>query len=282
MTMMRSIKGVALGAALCGLVATGTGCGTGQPPPYGREVVSVLPGNRAQVWAVAPAVNLSGQREVDPLLQSDVLYHKLQEVRGLTVLPVDRVVQVYAALRIEQVQSPEQAAVVCEALGADALIVPTVTAFDPYDPPKWGGSLQMFRSARGGGPPPVDVRELARAAAPDPAALPAGPTDAGFVQAVGMFDAANGTVRDAVLGYARGRHDPVGPMGPREYLVSMDRYVGFAYHTLVGDLLRAEARAQADPGAVRAVGARPAAARGGGGAGNSPVRGPAGGAKGAS
>jgi hypothetical protein len=113
--------------------------------------------------------------------------------------------------------------------------------------------------------------------------VPAGPTDAGFVQAVGMFDAANGTVRDAVMGYARGRHDPVGPMGPREYLVSMDRYVGFAYHTLVGDLLRAEARAQAQGGPPRAAGgaaaARAASARG---AGNPPGGGPAGGAKGAS
>ena len=31
-------------------------------------------------------------------------------------------------------------------------------------------------------------------------------------------------------------------MGDREYIVSMDRYVGFAYHTLIGDLLRAETR----------------------------------------
>ena len=260
MTRMRSIKRTMVGTALAALVVTGTGVGcTSKPPPYGREVVSVLPGARPQVWAVAPALNLSGQREVDPLLQSDVLYHKLQEVRGLTVVPVDRVIQVYAALRIEQVQSPEQAAIVCEALGADALVVPTVTAYDPYDPPKWGGSLQMFRAAHSGGPPPIDVRDLVRNAAPDPAAMPAGPTDAGFVQAVGMFDAANGTIRDALMGYARGRHDPVGPMGPREYLLSMDRYVGFAYHTLVGDLLRAEARAQARTGGPRTASAGGAA-----------------------
>jgi hypothetical protein len=237
MTWMRSII-TPLGL----LVLLAGGCA--KSPKYGVETVSVLPGGRVQVWAVAPAINLSGQREVDPLLQSDVLYHKLQEVRGLTVIPVDRVIQVYAALRIEQVQSPTQAAIVCEALGADALIVPTVTAYDPYDPPKWGGSLQMFRGTRVGGPPPIDVHDLIRQAAPDPSSLPAGPTDAGFVQAVGMFDSANGTVREALMGYARGRHDPVGPIGSREYLVSMDRYVGFAYHTLIGDLLRAEGAAQ--------------------------------------
>jgi hypothetical protein len=54
-----------------------------------------------------------------------------------------------------------------------------------------------------------------------------------------MYDAANGSVRDALRGYATGRNDPTGPMGEREYLASMDRYCGFVYHTLMGDLLRA-------------------------------------------
>jgi hypothetical protein len=259
MNAMRSIvrkcatAALAAAAAAFAVPACGTGCS--RTPKYGTEVVYVLPGSRPQVWAVAPALNLSGMREVDPLLQSDALYQKLQEVRGLTVVPVDRVVQVYAALRIDQVQSPAQAAVVCDALGADALVVPTVTAYDPYDPPKWGGSLQVFRAGKVAGPPPVDVRELSRLAAPDPSMVPPPPTDAGFVQAVGMFDAANGTVREALNGYARGRHDPVGPMGPREYLLNMDRYTGFAYHTLVGDLLRAEARGLKPGGeAARAAG----------------------------
>ena len=197
MSLMRSIARIGLGMAA--LVLLGTGC-TSKPKPYGAEVVSVLPGTQPQVWAIAPAINLSGQREVDPLLQSDILYHKLQEVRGLTVIPVDRTIQVFAALRIEQVQSATQAAIVCEALGCDALVVPTITAYDPYDPPKWGGSLQMFRSARMGGIPQVDVRELTRQAAPDPTLMPAGPMQNDFVQAIGMFDAANGTVREVLVG----------------------------------------------------------------------------------
>jgi hypothetical protein len=245
MTPMRSISTVFCTAAL--LLIGSAGCA--QTPKYGSEIVYKMPGVRAQVWAVAPAVNLSGQREVDLLLQSDLLYHKLQEVRGLTVVPVDRVIQVYAAMRIEQVQSPTQAAIVCEALGVDALIVPTVTAYDPYDPPKWGGSLQVFRASRTGGPVNVDVRDLVRLTAPDPNSVPPPPTDRGFVQAVGMFDAANGTVREALAGYAKGRHDPIGPMGAREYWLSMDRYVGFAFHTLIGDLLRAEAASMRAKGA---------------------------------
>jgi hypothetical protein len=160
------------------------------------------------------------------------------------VIPVNRVVEVYAALRIDQVQSPEQAALVCEQLGCDGLVVPTVTAFDAYDPPKFGGALQLFRrsahvAAAAARPANVDPRDLARAAAPLPTEpMPAANDPAAFVQAVGMYDAANGTVRQALWGYAHGRHDPLGPMGRREYLQSMDRYTGFAYHQLVEHLLR--------------------------------------------
>jgi hypothetical protein len=238
---MRRMRSIHLSAwALASLLLALPGCA--KTPRYGVEQVMRLPGKRGQVWAVAPAINLSGQREVDPLLQADLLYAQLQEVRGLTVIPVNRVAEVYAALRIEQVESAEQASLVCEVLGCDALVVPSVTVYDPYDPPKFGAALQMFTKHRTyARPASVDPRELARAAAPlDNASLPQAPT---FVQAVGMYDAANGSVREALFGYAKGRHDPLGPMGNREYLQSMDRYVGFAYHTLTQDLLRSTERA---------------------------------------
>jgi len=228
MTWMRSIIA---GLALVVMV----GCSHG--PQYGTEVPVYLPGKHRQVWAVAPAINLSGQAEVDPLLQADDLYEQLQQVHGLTVVPVNRVAQVYAALKLDKVQSVEQAMLVCDALGCDALLVPTVTAYDPYDPPKFGASVQLFRKPKDFGKPPnVDIRALASAAAPPP--VQSLPQQASFKQSVGMFDAANGSVREALLEYARGRNDPAGPLGNREYLLSMDRYCGFVYHELIVDLLR--------------------------------------------
>ena len=53
---------------------------------------------------------------------------------------------------------------------------------------------------------------------------------------MGVYDAANGSVREALLRYAAGRHDPSGPMAEREYFLSMDRYGGFVYHELIADL----------------------------------------------
>ena len=122
MRLMRSILSVVL------LVSCLPWMGCAKPKPYGFERRLSLATRKQQVWAVAPAVNLSGQEEVDPILQADALYGQLQQVQGLTVIPVNRVVEVYTALRIEKVQSAEQAAIVCQYLGCDALIVPTITA----------------------------------------------------------------------------------------------------------------------------------------------------------
>jgi hypothetical protein len=227
---MRTRRWIELGLMV--LVALVVGCQ--HEKPYGTEAQLSLPGSKSQTWAIAPAVNLSGQR-VDPLLQADLVYQQLQQVHGLTVVPVNRVVEVYVSLRLENVQSQEQADLVCQLLGCDALLVPTVTAYDPYNPPKFGVALQLF--LRGGAvqTDDIDPRELSRRASPPPTV--ALPTNGAFVQVVGMFDATNGTVRQLLMDYAKGRNDPAGPFGANEYLVSMDRYCGFAYWTMISDLL---------------------------------------------
>lgn len=203
---------------------------------YGIERQLHLPGQQVQVWAIAPAVNLSGISAVDPLLQADLVYQQLQAVHGVKVIPVNRVVEVYASLQISQVQSQDQAALVCDLLAADGLIVPAVMAYDPYNPPKLGASLQLFR--RPGNyvrPEGIDPRELARMARPGPTESLPSPT--ALLQVVGMYDAANGSVREKLASYADGRNDPVGPLGPKEYLVSMDRFCGFAYSDLIERLM---------------------------------------------
>jgi hypothetical protein len=207
------------------------GCYDGDPPkPYGEEHRLAMPGSQAEVWAVAPAINLSGHREVDAILQADLLFDELQEVKGITVVPVNRVAQVYAGLNIKQVESPQEATLVCDLLHADALVVPTVTAYDPYNPPKMAASLALFRRPAGyTRPDNIDVRELIN--------KPDWTPPADLKQAVGMYDSADGSVREPLLKYAAGRSDPNGPMAEREYFLSMDRYSEFVYHQLIADLL---------------------------------------------
>jgi len=53
-----------------------------------------------------------------------------------------------------------------------------------------------------------------------------------------MFDAADGSVRDAVALYAKGRTEIQGPLGDREYFLNMSRFSGFVWHELIDDLIR--------------------------------------------
>lgn len=234
----KSVTRLGKAAALLGALAwVFPGCGS-SPIPYGRENTVSLGLDRPQVWALAPAINMSGQAGVDPLLQADRCFKQLQEIKGLVVIPVNRVVEVYAALGLERVQNIEQAAIVCDLLGADGLLVPTVTYWEPYNPPKMGGALQLF-------PKPgnfvrradVDPRDLVRQVAPETGSggtsVPAG----GVYQAVGMFDAADGSVRESILKYTHGRADPISPYGTREIFYNSDLYATFVYRRLTEMLL---------------------------------------------
>lgn len=232
-TTRRSTCRAVLAATMALLLASCT-----QPDrPWGRESEKVLRSQRRQAWAVAPAVNLSGERAVDPILQADLAYQQLQQVKGLTVLPVDRVAHVYASLGVDRAVTAEQAVLVCDLLNCDALVVPIVTIYEPYNPPKMGAGMHVFvKPGSYQRPANVDPRELSRRATPRPAdTLPTTPGN--VVQVVGMFDAANGTVRDRLEMYAAGRHDPLGPLGVKEYYMSMDRYCGFVYSELIDQLL---------------------------------------------
>src|SRR6267142_3030042 len=210
---MRSITSILTAIILLSLSAC-----TNKAPDYGSEPSIFLPGSARQTWAGAPAINLSGVTQADAILQADLLYGQLHQTAGLNVIPVNRVVEVFAALRIEQVQSEEQAAIICHMLGCDALLVATITAYDPYDPPKMGASLHLFRktNVRTNG---IDPRELVRRASPQP--NESTPARSDFLQVVGMFYGAKG------------------------YLIEMDRYCGFVYHSLIEELLLKPALADA-------------------------------------
>ena len=231
--MRHAMRSIGTWGVLAAAALGHAGCAT---PQYGVERQLTLLNGTHPVWAVAPAVNLSGEPHVDALLQADLVFQQLQSVNNLTVIPVNRVIEVYAALHIDKVQNQEQAALVCEQLGCDALVVPTTTLYDPYDPPRFGAALQLLpRVPQQQGNENVDPRELIRRATPgETEHLPVNPH---FIQVVGMYDAHDGSVRAGVAAYARGRNDPMGPLGADEYFVSMDRYCSFVYFTLVDQLI---------------------------------------------
>lgn len=211
------------------------------------EVSPYDPSRGEVLWAVVPLRNESGTSLADPLVISDALVGAVSEVRGLRCLPINRTIEAMRALELGAVQDPADAAALAKVLGVDGLIIGTITAYDPYDPPTLGVSLGLY----------VLPGSMSLASAVDPRELTYQPAEwaprsgvppgAGPAASVSEhLDAHNHEVLAAVRQYAQGRHDPARPLGWRRYVMSMDLYTQFAAHHLVAGLVAHERRRLAD------------------------------------
>ncbi|MCK4871940.1 MAG: hypothetical protein KAS72_04360 [Phycisphaerales bacterium] len=211
------------------------GCRT----PYPDKLVS--PYLDEQVWAVAPLRNESGTSLADGIILADRLTHALDaSVQGIYTVPVNRVLSAMTALDVSTIDSPEQALVLCRTMGIDGLVVGTVTAYDPYDPPVYGVNVTLYVTAQPAGSmgsfdPHKDLigshtdltlRQVQAANQPTSASI--------------HMNAAAEDVRAAVRFYAQGRCDPKTALGWERYLKSMELYTQFVSHRLVSELLDRE------------------------------------------
>ncbi len=222
------------------LLAMTLGC---QPDPMPDRLISPFPDE--QIWAVAPLGNASGTSVADGTVLADRLAQAIDaDVPGIHTIPVNRVLSALAANGMTEPQTLEQANLLCRALGVDGLILGEISAYDPYDPPKYGVSLLLV----------LQDRPLGAMASFDPHELMRMHTD---VAAPGAFrddrptaiklhlDAAAADVRAAVKQYAEGRVDPDTALGWERYIKSMELFTQFASHRLVQELLDQERLRQA-------------------------------------
>lgn len=230
--------------------------------PYGQRTV----------WAVAPLRNESGSAYADGARLADHLARQLEHAGDLDVMPVNRVLAAMTALKMPEVASPAQAVQLQRTLGAAGLVVGTVTAYDPYDPPKVGLQLELFAAALDPAASSVDVRELVRSPAFTPA--PARAAQARPVSAVSaVIDASDPAMQEPMRAYAAGRSpqdrrpsaiqsfaashglggDP--DHAWRRYRISMDLFVEFASYVMSRRLLEAETQRLSPP--AQATGAPP-------------------------
>lgn len=210
-----------------------------------RTLTSPYPGAAGDfLWAVAPMANESGTTNADPLLVSDALVAQIQQTSGLDAIPVNRVIEAMRSLGINSIDSPASAVQVAQLLGADAVIAGSITAWDPYEPPKIGLALSLFvlrdeMRAPGARTPGVDPRALQ--AAPTDYTLPTRSSPTTPVSSVAEhLDASNHEVLMRLRDYASGRHDPQSAMGWQRYQASMSLFTEFACHRLTERLLDAE------------------------------------------
>lgn len=219
------------------------------------------------LWAVAPLANESGVSIVDELVITDTLLNQIHQVKGISVVPLNRTIGAMRVAGLNRLSSPEEALELAELLGVDAIVVGSITAWDPYNPPRIGFNLALFvrpgSMGYGGDPlsPAVggmdDPIAFSTSTAGDTAwqreaesSYGTSPTSV----ASDHLDGASHEVQMAVRSYAYGRTETVSALGWRRYLASMPLFADFACFEMTDRLLDAESRrllkqsAAAEPG----------------------------------
>ena len=218
-----------------------TGCASKDDGLVSPNVlVSPFAASRGEVLlAVAPPMNESGVSTVDVLLIGDELVAALSEARGLSAVPMNRTLAAMSAQGLKGVRSPAEAKVLAGALGVDGVVVASVTAYDPYDPPKIGLALALYMKDAAAATP-VDPRSLTGAYTDQPARGGTTFQQRPAASVVEHMDAANHEILIDLKDFARGRHDPKSALTWRRYTASMELYTQFAAYRTVRRLLEKE------------------------------------------
>jgi hypothetical protein len=211
-------------------LATG-GCA----PKLTQPTTLTSPFEGTQLWAVVPFANESGVSLVDGVRVADMFVQQLQQVDGINTVPVNRVLLAMRYSDMPSISSPQDAVQLARMLDADAIVVGTVTAWEPYPPPTMGMAVQLFadggyRTAR------IIPQDLVRSPTAGVSPGELGPSHA-VAEAAGVFDSRNHQTLTWLEAYADGRTEPDGAFGTEIYLMDMELYTQFVSYRLIHDLL---------------------------------------------
>jgi hypothetical protein len=204
-----------------------------------------------QVWAVVPLRNESGSLHADGLKAADQLAQRLETVMGLDTIPVNRVLAAMDSLQISVVSDASDVAELRSILGVDAVVVGTITAYDPYAPPKLGIAIELYFDPQRQSANATNLRHLVRAGTddvtpPDQSTRPNRPVSV----VSGFYDASDPAVHQQLVGYAssRGSQDDFDPSKNWHlYEIDMDLYTEFVTYLVSKQLLRVEHNRLAPP-----------------------------------
>lgn len=118
-------------------------CAAAAPGCIVVQPIAVNPIPGFSTVAIAPFSNLSQERSVDPRRFAFAYYAELQKVQGFEVVPVGVVEQAMIDHRLTM-DRPEDALKLAELLGVDAVVVGSITDYDPYYPPRIGLQVQWY------------------------------------------------------------------------------------------------------------------------------------------
>ena len=217
-------------------VAALSGCET-FAAPKDTHVESPYP--RTRVVAIAPFVNQSGSREVEPLAVSDLFFDELQKVRNFQVLPINRSLQAMDALRMRSLTSSADAIKLASAMGADVIFVGAITAYDPYDPPEVGIALQLY-AVPGHGPDGLTLTDPASGDAERPVQPRQTRSYSPRAQINEVYNARHEIVQKQIKDYAEIRGGKQSPLGWRLYTKSIQEFMRFCCYQSIRQVLQLE------------------------------------------
>lgn len=112
-------------------------------PQLGHQPMYHNPFPQLTKVAVAPFFNLSTEPAADGRQFAEAYGNELQSIPGFEVVPVGVVERAMEAHGLT-LESPEQARLLAQQLGVDAIVVAAVTDFRPYYPPRCGLQVEWY------------------------------------------------------------------------------------------------------------------------------------------
>jgi len=215
------------------------------PPP--KEYTLATPYSSVRTFAIAPAVNQSGSRDFDPLAVSDKVFEEMQQVRGLSVLPVNKTLAAMQRLGMRAIDSPQSACRLADVLGADFLLVPAVTAYDPYNPPTVGMTMALYSSTTRFASTPSATEPIARSitgatlpGTAEPATASASASAQPVAQVSAIFNSHNQSVLEELAEFAKGRTNYESALQSHQFLADSDAYMRFVCHAMARRMIEVE------------------------------------------
>ncbi len=187
--------------------------------------------------AVAPAINQSGSTDFDPNRFADRMASELGYASGTTVIPVSRVLAAMMASGEDRLRTASQALAVSRAVGADAILVFSVTEYEPYDPPRIGISAQLYGTGIGPNVGGVDPVALSRSGRLAGSSLTRSGRRRVLAETQHVFDASHASVVADIKRYAALRGADKSPYGWRRYVVGQQGFVQYCCYATIQELL---------------------------------------------
>jgi len=209
------------------------GCGPGKRH---YNFVNPYPGTRS--LAVVPFLNQSGSGAVDTIAVTDEFYTQLQQIDGFEVMPVNRVLSTFLRQGINNISNPGDALALADLLKVDAVIVGSITRYDPYFPPCIGMAIQVYaRDRKGADAPRIDPAKLSLAARPFE--LESNSQMWPRAMVVRIFDANLKKTQKRIKKYEKLHGEEENPLSWKKYTTSR-KYLSFVSHEIIGELLAQE------------------------------------------